>query len=126
MLYSKFVAISVLLATTISTSLVTLPALANSGAMSPERITEASQQNTPTVLIAQARRAFTVTKIWPSSIYVKSSATGNVYEVSYAGRIGAEVGDTVTVIVNSDDKWITIINERTGQSSAVTSVVNRV
>ncbi|MBD2184551.1 hypothetical protein H6S82_21310 [Planktothrix sp. FACHB-1355] len=125
MFNSKFVATSALLATTISTSLVTLPALANSGGIFPDRTTEASQQNTSTVLIAQTRRAFTVTKIWPSSIYVKSSATGNVYEVYYAGRIGAEVGDTVTVIVNSDDKWITIINERTGQSSAVTSV-NRV
>lgn len=122
MFNSKFVATSALLATTISTSLVTLPALANSGVISPARTTEASQQNTPTFLIAQARRAFTVTKVWSYSIYVKSSATGNVYEVSYAGRIGAEVGDTVTVITDKDDKWITIINERTGQSSAVTKV----
>lgn len=122
MLYSKFVAISALLATVFSTSLVTLPALANSGAISPERITGASGQNTPTFLIAQSRRAFTVTKVWSNSIYVKSSATGKVYDVFYTGRIGAEVGDTVTVIVNSDDKWITIINERTGLSAAVTNV----
>lgn len=122
MLNTKLLAISALLATSVSTSLVTLPALANSGEISRARTTEASQQNTPTVLIAQSRRAFTVTKIWPSSIYVKSSATGKLYEVSYAGRIGAEVGDTVTVITDKDDKWITIINERTGQSAAVTQL----
>lgn len=122
MFNSKFVTTSALLATTISTFLISLPALANSGIITSDRTTEASQPNTSTVLIAQARRAFTVTKIWSSSIYVKSSATGNVYEVYYAGRIGAEIGDTVTVIINSDDKWITIINERTGQSAAVTKV----
>lgn len=122
MLNHKNATISVLLTTAFSTSLVTLPALANSGAISPEPITGASGQNTPTFLIAQSRRAFTVTKVWSNSIYVKSSATGKVYDVFYAGRIGAEVGDTVTVIVNSDDKWITIINERTGLSAAVTNV----
>ena len=122
MLNNKFVAISALLATSVCTSLVTLPALANSGEIYRDRTTETSPQNTPTFLIAQSRRAFTVTKIWSYSIYVKSSATGNVYEVSYAGRIGAEVGDTVTVITDKDDKWITIINERTGQSAAVTKV----
>ncbi|GET39977.1 hypothetical protein [Microseira wollei] len=122
MLNTKFVAISALLATSVSTSLVTLPALANYGEISRDRTTEAFRQNTPTFLIAQSRRSFTVTKTWSDSIYIKSSATGNVYDVYYAGRIGAEVGDTVTVIIDKDDKWITIINERTGQSAAVTSV----
>lgn len=70
------------------------------------------------------RKAFTVTKTWGSSggmtnIYIKSIATGNTYDVYYTSQIGAEVGDTVSVIIDSDDNWKTIINERTGNSATV-------
>ncbi|CAD5989441.1 hypothetical protein PCC9214_05778 [Planktothrix tepida] len=125
MFYLKLATVSTFLAATLSTSLVPLSALANSVGISPSQTTELSFQNTPAYVIAQSRQAFTVTKIWSDSIYIKSSATGNVYDVYYTGRIGSEVGDTVTVIIDEDDNWITIINERTGKSAAVTKV-NRV
>lgn len=74
-------------------------------------------------VIAQSRYAFTVTGIYSGTrnIKLKSTATGNEFDVYYASSIGAEIGDVITVIIE-DDRWITLINERTGKSSAVTSV----
>jgi hypothetical protein len=73
------------------------------------------------------RKAFTVTKIWGgsgdmSNIYVKSIATGDTYDVYYTSPINPEIGDTVSVLMDSNDNWKTIINERTGNSATVSSV----
>lgn len=71
------------------------------------------------------RKAFTVTdtKTWSSSsIYVKSIATGDTYDVYYTSPINPEVGDTVSVLIDSNDNWHTIINERTGNSATVDRV----
>lgn len=50
------------------------------------------------------RKAFTVTNVYSSYIVVKSVGTGKIYDVYYEGKIGAETGDTVTIIIddNSD------------------------
>jgi hypothetical protein len=68
------------------------------------------------------RVAFTVTQIWSSSIYVRSIATRNVFDVSYTSPIAAETGDTVTVLMDSNNNWKTIINERTGKAATVNNV----
>jgi len=72
------------------------------------------------------RKAFTVTdtKTWTSSdsIYVKSIATGDTYDVYYTSPINPEIGDTVSVLMDSNDNWKTIINERTGNSATVDRV----
>lgn len=79
-----------------------------------------------TLLLAQMRRvAFTVTKTYPNSIYVQSTATGNIFEVYYPGRIGCGVGDTVTVLIDSSDTWKRIICEATGNSAVITDVYRR-
>lgn len=87
-----------------------------------ENISEVSSKKSPTLLIAQSRQAFTVVYLYSGpDIKIKSSATGKVYGVKYTGAIGAEIGDTVTIIIRGD-RWTTIINERTGRSAAITSV----
>jgi hypothetical protein len=73
------------------------------------------------------RKAFTVTKAWGGSdgrysIYVKSVGSGNIFDVFYTNRINCEVGDTVSIIIDSNDKWKTIINERTGDSATIIGV----
>lgn len=94
-------------------------------------VTSASSQvgsslEVPPNYISQARKAFTVTRLWGGpDINIKSAASGRVYNVQYTGKIGAEVGDTITIIIDSSDRWITIINERTGLSAAITSVNER-
>ena len=70
-----------------------------------------------------ARKAFSVTSTWSSWITVKSVATGKTYDVYYDGKIGAQSGDTVTIMIDdSSDKWKTIINERTGDAATINRV----
>ncbi|AFY35831.1 hypothetical protein [Calothrix sp. PCC 7507] len=69
------------------------------------------------------RKAFTVTKSWGNCyIRVKSIATGNLYDVRYTSQIGADDGDTVSVLIDGNENWKTIINERTGNSATVSSI----
>lgn len=72
----------------------------------------------------QETRTFRVVRIYSGSrpnILIKSIATGREFDVYYSSRIGAEVGDIITVTFNGD-RWINIINNRTGLSASVTSV----
>lgn len=70
-----------------------------------------------------SRKAFTITTLWSDSVTIKSVATGKTYVVHYDGRIKPEVGDTITVIIDdNNDKWKTIINERTGDAATVSRV----
>lgn len=103
---------------------LTLPAFANSEKLFYS--VENKSDNQPIYLIAESRRqSFTVTDDSPyfyhGYIVVKSTATGNTYRVYYGTKIGAGVGDTVTIIINND-RWTTIINERTGQTAGITRV----
>ncbi|WP_374789848.1 hypothetical protein [Aerosakkonema funiforme] len=107
-------------------SLHITPALASQDVITSSFATERSSLEVPHNYIAQARKAFTVTYLWGGrDINIKSAATGKVYNVQYASSIGAEVGDTVTVIIDDSERWITIINERTGSSAAITGVTRR-
>jgi len=77
-----------------------------------------------------SRKAFTVTHTWGGSegrynICLKSVASGNSFDVYYTSKISCEVGDTVSVIIDNNDNWKTIINERTGDSSTVSRVSRR-
>ncbi len=77
------------------------------------------------VIANQETITYRVVKIWGSNnILIKSLATGREFDVYYSSRIGADVGDLVTVTFDGD-RWITIINNRTGKSAAVTSVSRR-
>jgi len=44
------------------------------------------------------------------------------YDVKYSSKIGAENGDTVTVLFSDDDKWRKITRDRTGITATVTSI----
>lgn len=78
-----------------------------------------------TLIANQENITYRVVKIWNSTnIVIKSLATGREFDVYYSSRIGADVGDLVTVTFDGD-RWISIINNRTGKSAAVTSVSRR-
>jgi hypothetical protein len=73
--------------------------------------------------LCDTNQAFTVVKLWSGpDINVKSIASGKIYNVQYTGSIEPEIDDTVTIIIDDNDNWKTIINHRTGKSSAITSV----
>lgn len=104
-------------------STATLPAIAKSNISDRSETLETAPDSFPNYIIAQSRYAFSVTGIYSGTrnIKLKSVSTGNEFDVYYASPIGVEIGDVITVIMD-DDRWITLINERTGKSSAVTSV----
>jgi hypothetical protein len=118
---NKFSLVSALILLTSSPLIANLPVLAKSSISNHSEIVDS--ENLPGYIIAQSRYAFTVTYIYSGTrnIKLKSVSTGNQFDVYYASPIGAEVGDVITVIIEND-RWITLINERTGKSSAVTSV----
>jgi len=70
-----------------------------------------------------SRIAYTVisTNYYGSKIDIKSIASGKTFVVEYSSPINAQVGDTVSILMD-DNKWKTIINERTGNSATVSSV----
>ncbi|KKD39270.1 MAG: hypothetical protein WAN66_04815 [Limnoraphis robusta] len=121
-LINRFSLVSALILLTSSHLIANLPALAQSSISNTSGIREAYPENLPGYIIAQSRYAFTVTYIYSGTrnIKLKSVATGNEFDVYYASPIEPEVGDIITVIIEND-RWITLINERTGKSSAVTS-----
>jgi len=57
---------------------------------------------------------------------VKSIETGKEHRVYYGDKINAKTGDTVTIMIDDSYpyKWKTIINERTGDATAINSVYN--
>ncbi len=112
--------ISATLVAIYSSLTITLPAIAKSTTSDRSQTIEVIPENS----IAQTGRyAFSI--IWLSSsrrrITLKSVSTGNRFDVYYASPISPEVGDMITVIMDNS-RWNTLINERTGKSSAVTSV----
>ncbi|OUD12485.1 hypothetical protein [Thioflexithrix psekupsensis] len=74
-------------------------------------------------VFADSRYAFTVTYLWYGpDINVESIGSGNVYRVGYNSSIETVAGDTVTIIIDDDNNWKTIINERNGKSATINSV----
>jgi hypothetical protein len=70
-----------------------------------------------------SRIAFTVVRnYYGQDIEIKSIANGKTFRVKYSSPIAAEIGDTVSVLMDNKKNWKTIINERTGNSSTVSSV----
>ncbi|MBE9143130.1 hypothetical protein [Planktothrix mougeotii] len=120
---NKLSLISALILVTSSPLITNLPVLAKSSISNNSGVRQVYSENLPGYIIAQSRYAFAVTGIYSGTrnIKLKSVSTGNEFDVYYASSIGVEVGDVVTVIMEND-RWITLINERTGKSSAVTSV----
>ena len=120
---NKLTLISAIISVISSPLIANLPVLAKSSISNHSELREVSTENLPGYIIAQSRYAFTVTDIYSGTrnIKLKSASTGNEFDVYYASPIGVRVGDVITVIIE-DDRWITLINERTGKSSAVTSV----
>lgn len=57
---------------------------------------------------------------------MKSIETGKEHRVYYGDKINAKTGDTVTIMIDDSYpyKWKTIINERTGDATAINSVYN--
>ncbi|NEQ71881.1 MAG: hypothetical protein F6K23_01565 [Okeania sp. SIO2C9] len=105
-----------------STLITTSPAISSS--TSDLQTIQVTPENLPKNTIAQTGRyAFSI--IWLSStrrrITLKSVSTGNRFDVYYASPISPKVGDMITVIMDNG-RWNTLINERTGKSSAVSSV----
>ncbi|MGD1700616.1 hypothetical protein [Dapis sp. BLCC M229] len=103
---------------------ITLPAIAKSSTSDRPQTIQVTPENLPKNTIAQTGRyAFSI--IWLSSstrrITLKSVSTGNRFDIYYASPISPKVGDMITVIMDNG-RWNTLINERTGKSSAVTSV----
>ncbi|VXD21626.1 exported hypothetical protein [Planktothrix serta PCC 8927] len=116
----KLCLISTLILVTSSPLIANLPVLAKSTVTDDSGTIEVS---IPSYIIAASQRvAFTVisTSYYSSSGYitVKSVASGKKYDVYYGSPIGTDVGDVVTIIIN-DDRWTTIINERTGKSAGI-------
>ena len=103
--------------------IVTLPAIAKSNKSDRSNTIEVAPENLPSYTIAQTGRyAFSIIQLYYGrNILLKSLSTGNRFEVYYASPIEPQVGDVITVIIDNG-KWTTLINERTGKSSAVTSV----
>ena len=74
-----------------------------------------------------SRKAFTITNTYgwsgaEANIAVKSVATGNKFDLYYTSGINCEVGDTVSILIDNNDNWKTVINERTGDSATVSRV----
>ena len=74
-----------------------------------------------------SRKAFTVSSThgWSgaeANIVVKSVATGNKFDLYYTSGISPEVGDTVSILIDNNDNWKTVINERTGDSATISRV----
>jgi hypothetical protein len=77
------------------------------------------------VIANQETITYRVVRVWNSTnIVIKSLASGREFDVYFSSRIGADVGDLVTVTFNGD-RWISIVNNKTGMSAAVTSVSRR-
>ncbi|ELS33888.1 MULTISPECIES: hypothetical protein [Pseudanabaena] len=106
----------------VSSSVVLLSALPSSAFVPPLSNIVDSAIHFDNGLIAQDNGTFRVVRIYGNNnILVKSLSSGREFDVYYSSRIGADVGDLVTVTFD-DDRWISIINNRTGRSAAVTSV----
>ena len=123
MMNKHFSLISAALVAIYSSLITTSPAIAKSTTSVPQTI-EVAPENLPKNTIAQTGRdAFSI--IWLSSntrrITLKSVSTGNRFDVYYASPISPKVGDMITAIMDNG-RWNTLINERTGKSSAVSSV----
>lgn len=105
----------------VSSSVVLISAFPSSASVSVSD-TANTANHFDNVLLAQDNRTYRVVRIYGNNnILVKSLSTGREFDVYYSSRIGADVGDLVTVTFD-DDRWISIINNRTGRSAAVTSV----
>ncbi len=106
-----------------SSLIATSPAIAKSTTSDRSDTIEVTPENLPKNSIAQTGRyAFSIIQLYYGrNILLKSVSTGNRFEVYYASPIEPQVGDTITVIIDNGT-WTTLINERTGKSSAVTSV----
>lgn len=116
---NKLTLISALIVATSSIWIATLPVLAKSSITNDSGIIQISLNSLPSYIIAASQRvAFTVISRSYEYITVKSVATGKKYDIYYQGSIGVEDGDVVTIIIN-DDRWTTIINERTGKSAGI-------
>ncbi len=77
------------------------------------------------VIANQENRTFRVIAIEGNqNILIKSLGSGKRYSIYYTSKIGADVDDLVTITF-SGDTWVTVINNRTGKSAAITSVYNR-
>ncbi|NER06275.1 MAG: hypothetical protein F6K17_28695 [Okeania sp. SIO3C4] len=106
-----------------SALIITLPAIAKSTTSDRSQTIEVTPENLLQNSIAQTGRyAFSVIKLYYGrNILLKSVSTGNKFDVRYLDAIDPQVGDIIIVIMD-DGKWTTLINERTGRSSVVTSV----
>ncbi|MDM8555815.1 hypothetical protein QUF75_13875 [Desulfococcaceae bacterium HSG7] len=69
------------------------------------------------------RYGFTVTYLYSGpDINVKSISSGKVFNVKYGSPIKPEVGDTVTILIDENNNWKTIINEKNGRAATIKSV----
>jgi hypothetical protein len=78
----------------------------------------------PNVSLADYQKNYTVIDSCYNSdggCAVVKGADGK-YDVKYSSKIGAENGDTVTVLFSDDDKWRKITRDRTGITATVTSI----
>ncbi|MGB3514184.1 MAG: hypothetical protein WBA93_34240 [Microcoleaceae cyanobacterium] len=101
----------------------TLPAIAKSTTSDRSQTIQVTPESLPKNSLAQTGRyAFSIIRLYSGrNILLKSVSTGNNFDVYYASPIDPQVGDVITVIID-DGTWTTLINERTGRSSAVKSV----
>ncbi len=115
--------ISVALVAIYSSLTVTSPAIAKSTTSDRSDTIEVAPENLPKNTIAQTGRyAFSIIQLYyGKNILLKSVSTGNRFDVRYASPIEPQVGDVITVIIDNG-KWTTLINERNGRSSGVSSV----
>lgn len=118
---NKLLIISTALVATYASLIV--PAIAKSTTREPSETIEIAPENLPSYTIAQTGRyAFSIIRLYSGrNILLQSVSTGNKFDVYYASSIEPEVGDVISVIMENGT-WTTLINERTGKSSAVTSV----